>query len=51
VRTAASYRGKFIVVAGEELFVGDTVEEAVAQAKAAHPADKGSLTRYIPLKK
>jgi hypothetical protein len=45
------YRGKYIVVAGQELFVGDTVQEAVAQAKAAHPEDEGSLTRYIPLKK
>ncbi len=46
-----NYRGKYIVVAGEELFVGDTVKEAVALAKAAHPEDKGSITRYIPLKK
>ena len=29
------YRGKFIVVSGEELFVGDTPEEASALAKAA----------------
>lgn len=46
-----NYRGKCIVVAGEELFVGDTVQEAVALAKAAHPEDKGSITRYIPSKK
>jgi hypothetical protein len=46
-----NYRGKYIVVAGEELFVGDTVQEAVALAKAAHPEDEGHLTRYIPLKK
>ena len=46
-----NYRGKYIVVAGEELFVGDTVQEAVALVKAAHPEDKGSITRYIPLKK
>ncbi len=46
-----NYRGKYIVVAGAELFVGDTVEEAVAQAKAAHPGDNGRLTRYIPPKK
>jgi hypothetical protein len=41
------HRGKFIVVAGEELFVGDTPEEVHALAKAAHPEDKGSLSRYI----
>ena len=46
-----NYRGQYIVVAGEELFVGDTVQEAVALAKAAHPEDEGRLTRYIPLKK
>lgn len=41
------HRGKFIVVAGEELFVGDTPEEANALAKAAHPEDKGRLSQYI----
>ena len=45
------HRGKFIVVAGEELFVGDTPEEADALAKAAHPEDQGSLSRYIYPKK
>lgn len=46
-----NYRGKFIVVAGEELFVGDTMEEADSLAKAAHPEDHGSLGRYIYPKK
>lgn len=41
------HRGKFIIVAGEELFVGNTPEEAIARAKAAHPEDKGSIIRYI----
>lgn len=45
------HRGKFIVVAGEELFVGDTPSEAHSLAKAAHPEDKGSLSRYIYPKK
>jgi hypothetical protein len=45
------HRGKFICVAGEELFVGDTVEEAVQVATAAHPDDDGMFTRYIPQKK
>ena len=44
-------RGKFIVVAGEELFVGDTPEEVRARAIAAHPDDQGSLCRYIYPKK
>jgi hypothetical protein len=46
-----SHRGKFLCIAGEELFVGDTVEAAVAQARAAHPDDDGRFTRYIPLEK
>jgi hypothetical protein len=41
------HRGKFIVVAGEELFVGDTPEEAITLAKAAHPEDKGLPSQYI----
>jgi hypothetical protein len=43
-----SHRGKMICIAGQELFVGDTVEEVLAWAKANHPEDKGRLTRYIP---
>jgi hypothetical protein len=42
-----SNRGKVICIAGQELFVGDTTREAVAKATAAHPEDKGLLTRYI----
>jgi hypothetical protein len=43
-----NYRGKCICVAGQELFAADTITEAVATAKAAHPEDQGPLTRYIP---
>ena len=39
------YRGKCICIAGEELFVADTPEEAFALAKAAHPDDDGRLPR------
>jgi hypothetical protein len=45
------HRGKFICVAGEELFVAATSEEAIAKAKAAHPEDDGRLIRYIYPKK
>jgi len=45
------HRGKFICVAGEELFVADTSEEVIAKAKAAHPEDDGRLIRYIYPKK
>src|SRR5262245_22383038 len=41
------HRGRFIGVAGQELFVADTPEEVLALAKAAHPDDDGLLTRYI----
>jgi hypothetical protein len=48
----AQYRGKCICVAGEELFIADTPEEALAQARTAHPEEDGSiLIRYIPRQK
>ena len=47
----SKHRGKFICVAGEELFVGDSAAEVIAQATKAHPEDQGWFTRYIPLKK
>src|SRR2546428_43321 len=43
-----THRGKCICVAGQELFVADTPQEVLALAKAAHPADDGRFTRYIP---
>ena len=42
------HRGKVICVAGEEIFVADTAEEAIALARAAQPADDGWFTRCIP---
>jgi hypothetical protein len=46
-----SHRGKVICIAGEELFVGDSVEEVLGRAKAAHPTDEGRFTRIIPKEK
>ncbi len=43
-----NYRGKVICIAGQELFAGETTREAVAQATAAHPEDRGRFTLYIP---
>jgi hypothetical protein len=43
----AQHRGKHICVSGGELFVADTAEEALLQARAAHPHDDGLLLRYI----
>jgi hypothetical protein len=42
------HRGRFLAVAGQELFVGDTVQGVLAQARAVHPEDDGLFTRYIP---
>jgi hypothetical protein len=44
-------RGKHLCIAGEELFVADTADEARARGRAAHPEDDGSFLHYIPLKK
>ncbi|HKI32182.1 MAG TPA: hypothetical protein VKA46_09965 [Gemmataceae bacterium] len=43
-----SHRGKYICIAGQQLFVGDVLEDVLARAKAAHPDDRGLFTRYIP---
>ena len=45
------YRGKCISVAGEEVFAGNTPEEVIALAAAAHPEDEGSFVQYIPKEK
>jgi hypothetical protein len=44
----AQHRGKCLCIAGQELFVADTPEKALALARAAHPEDDGRFTRYIP---
>lgn len=43
-----AHRGKCLCIAGAELFVGETPEEVLALAAAAHPEDEGRFTRYIP---
>ena len=45
------YRGKCVVIAGEELFAADTPAEAWTLAATAHPEDDGSFIRYIPREK
>jgi hypothetical protein len=42
------YRGYHICIAGEELFVAATSDEAWALATAAHPDDDGRFLYYIP---
>jgi hypothetical protein len=45
---AYSHRGKYICIAGQELFVGDDLDDVLARAKAAHPEDQGFFTHYVP---
>jgi hypothetical protein len=45
------YRGKCVVIAGQELFAADKPAEAWALAEAAHPEDDGSYIYYIPKEK
>jgi hypothetical protein len=42
------HRGKSLCISGEEVFVGDSAEEVLAQAKAAHPDDNGRFLYYVP---
>jgi hypothetical protein len=39
--------GKYVAVAGQQAFLADSVQEALALAKAAHPDDKGVLIQYV----
>lgn len=43
------YRGKHICIADQELFVGDTAQEALTATQATHPDDDGRYLRYIPV--
>jgi hypothetical protein len=45
------HRGKCVCIAGGEIFVADTPEEAMTIATAAHPEDNGSFVQYVPLQR
>jgi hypothetical protein len=45
------HSGKHFCIAGQELFLADTAEEAWALGEAAHPEDDGMFVRYIPKEK
>ena len=47
----SGYRGKCVVIAGQELFAAEKPAEAWALAEAAHPEDNGSFIQYIPKEK
>ena len=44
-------RGKCICIAGQELFVADSLRDAVALATRAHPEERGQFIHSIPLEK
>jgi hypothetical protein len=43
----SQHRGKHLCVAGQELFVADSMEEVLGLAEAAHPEDGGRFVRYV----
>jgi len=45
------YRGKCVLIAGEELYAADTPEEAWEIAERVHPEDSGKFVQYIPKQK
>jgi hypothetical protein len=40
--------GQFLVVAGLQAFIADTVQRAVEKAKAAHPKEAGVVVKFVP---
>ena len=44
------YKGKFIAVVNQKLFVGESWEESYAKAKAAFP-DRDPIVEHIPWKR
>jgi len=44
------YKGKYIAVIEQTLFIGDTWEEAISKAKEKYP-DRIPLVRHIPYKR
>jgi hypothetical protein len=44
------YKGKYVAVLNEQLFVGDTIAEAEAKAKAKYP-NREPFVDYIPYKR
>jgi hypothetical protein len=45
------HRGRHICIAGQELFVADTSQDARALGKQAHPEDNGTFAMFIPKEK
>jgi hypothetical protein len=49
IEIGRDHAGKFVCVAGEELFVGSNPEEVLAHARARHPSERNAIFyKYIP---
>ena len=46
-----SHRGKYVCVAGQELFVGERMAEVLALARVAHPDDDAPFVNFVPEKR
>ena len=44
-------RGKCICIAGQELFVAETPDDAVRLARQKHPHDDGRFVQYVPVER
>ncbi|HZO27214.1 MAG TPA: hypothetical protein VFH48_14630 [Chloroflexota bacterium] len=44
----ALYRGRWISIAGQEVFAADSAREAITLARAAYPEDDGRFTYCVP---
>jgi hypothetical protein len=47
----SKYRGKYICIAGQEVFAADVPEDAWVMAEAAHPNDEGVFSMYLPARR
>jgi hypothetical protein len=44
------YKGKYIAVINKEIFVGDSIEEVMQNAKLKYP-ERDPFVEYVPIKK
>ncbi|MFO0810247.1 MAG: hypothetical protein U0746_16620 [Gemmataceae bacterium] len=44
-----AHRGKHYCIAGQELFVANSADEAVKAARAKHPDDRGFIVGDVPM--
>jgi|LGVF01.1.fsa_nt_gb hypothetical protein len=44
------YKGKCIAVVNKEIFIGDSIEEVMRDARSKYP-DRDAFVEYVPVKK